>query len=84
MAEAQMSPIEVTIAYTDGCEHTPSTKTLMEQVAAELALPIRLEMAHVTTVDEARRYRLHGSPTVLIAGRDIDPAMRERTDYGFT
>ncbi len=84
MAEAQMSPIEVTIAYTDGCEHTPSTKTLMEQVAAELALPIRLEMAHVTTVDEARRYRLHGSPTVLVAGRDIDPAMRERTDYGFT
>ena len=84
MAEAQMSPIEVTIAYTDGCEHTPPTRALMEQVAAELALPIRLEMAHVTTVDEARRYRLHGSPTVLIAGRDIDPAMRERTDYGFT
>ncbi len=84
MGEAPMSPIEVTIAYTDGCEHTPPTRALVEQVAAELGLSIRLEMAHVTTVDEARRNRLHGSPTVLVAGRDIDPAMRERTDYGFT
>ena len=84
MGKAQMPPIGVTIAYTDGCEHTPPTRALVERVAAELAIPIRLEMAHVTTVDEARRYRLHGSPTVLIEGLDIDPAMRERTDYGFT
>jgi hypothetical protein len=79
-----MSLIEVTIAYTDGCEHTPPTRALVEQMAAELALPIRLEMVRVTTVDQAHRYRLHGSPTVLVQGLDIDPAMRERTDYGFT
>jgi hypothetical protein len=78
-----MPPVEITIAYTDGCEHTPPTRVLVEQVAAEIGLPIRLETVRVTTVDQARRYRLHGSPTVLVEGLDIDPAMRERTDYGF-
>ena len=84
MRETQIAPVDVVIAYADGCEHTPPTRALVEQVAAALAIPLRLEMAHVTTGEEARRHRLHGSPTVLIAGRDIDPAMRERTDYGFT
>ncbi len=84
MGKARLSPIEVTIAYPDGCEQTPAARAPLERVAADLALPIRLEMAFVTTVDEARKCRLHGSPTVLVQGLDIDPAMRERTDYGFT
>ncbi len=41
-------------------------------------------MILVRTHEEAARYRLHGSPTVLVEGLDADPAMRGRTDYGFT
>ncbi len=83
--EDDLSPcIQVTIVFTDGCEHTPPTRALVEQVAAELSLSIRLKMVRVTTPDEAQRYRMHGSPTVLVGGQDIDPAMWSRTDYGFT
>lgn len=78
------SQIQVTLVFTDGCEHTPPTRVLVEQVAGELSLPIRLEMVRVTTEEEAMQYQLHGSPTVLVDGQDIDPAMRDRTDYGFT
>ena len=56
----------------------------MEQTAKELGLAIEVRMALVTTEEEAVRYQLHGSPTVLVNGRDADPAMRRRTDYGFT
>ena len=84
MSKQSVPPIDVTIAYTDGCEHTPPTRVLVEQTAKELGLAIEVRMALVTTEEEAVRYQLHGSPTVLVNGRDADPAMRRRTDYGFT
>jgi len=77
-------PLHVTIAHTDGCANTPGTRDLVEEVAAELALPINLTMALVTTPEEAERFRLHGSPTVLVNGLDVDPTLRDRTDYGFS
>jgi hypothetical protein len=76
--------VRITIAHTEGCEHAPGTRDLVERVAAELALLVEVTMVLVTTVDEAERFRLHGSPTVLVNGLDLDPAMRGRTDYGFT
>ena len=78
------SRIRVTIAFTDGCDHTPPTVELVKQVAAELSLPITLSMVRVSTPAEAVHFHMHGSPTVLVEGQDIDPAMRGRTDYGFT
>ncbi|MGC8722431.1 MAG: DF family (seleno)protein [Acidobacteriota bacterium] len=84
MAALQRPPISVLIAHTEGCGHTPATRELVERVAAELSLPIELKMTLVRTDEEARRYQLHGSPTVLVNGQDVDPAMRGRTDYGFT
>ncbi len=76
-------PLHVIIAHTSGCGHTPGTRDLVERVAAELALPIKVTMVLVATPEEAEQFRLHGSPTVLVNGLDVDPAMRGRTDYGF-
>jgi len=84
MSKHSAPPTDVTIAYTEGCEHTPPTRVLVEQAAKELGLAIEVRMALVTTEEEAVHYKLHGSPTVLVNGQDADPVMRERTDYGFT
>lgn len=79
-----LRPLQVTIAYTEGCGNTPGTREVVEQVATELAVPVELTMVLVTTQEEAERFRLHGSPTVLVDGLDIDPAIRTNRDYGFT
>jgi len=81
---ASLEPLQVTIVHTDGCGHTPSTKDLVEQVAAELAVAIETVMVLVNTQEEAERFRLQGSPTVLVNGLDVDPAVRGSTDFGFT
>ena len=84
MSRHSAPPTDVTIAYTEGCEHTPATRVLVEQAAKELGLAIEVRMVLVTTEEEAVRYKVHGSPTVLVNGQDADPAMRGRKDYGFT
>jgi len=78
------SRIQVTVVFSPGCDHTPPTVDLVNHVAAELSLPINITMVRVSTQAEAVRFHMHGSPTVLVDGQDIDPAMRNRTDYGFT
>ena len=78
------SRIQVTVVFSPGCDHTPPTVELINQVAAELSVPITLSMVRVSTPAEAVHFHMHGSPTVLVEGQDLDPAMRGRTDYGFT
>ena len=55
----------------------------IQDVAEELDVAIELRTTLVSNLDEARRHRFQGSPTVLIDGLDIDPTRRASTDFGF-
>ncbi len=70
--------------YTEGCPNTPPTVQRIRDVAAELGTPIELTQVMVSTEEEAEAHRFLGSPTVLVNGVDIDPAMREQSAFGFT
>lgn len=61
--------VEVTLLYFEGC---PSWKTVDHRLRA-LADELGFDLAYqrVETPEAAEQWRFHGSPTVLIDGRDV-------------
>jgi hypothetical protein len=62
--------MEIELDYFDGC---PSWRTLDERLRSVLDAAGRTEAityVRVETDEEARRLQFHGSPTILIDGRD--------------
>lgn len=47
---------------------------LLRQVLRERRIEAELEVREVTTQQEAEALRFPGSPTILVEGRDVDPA----------
>jgi len=74
----------VQILYFEGCPNHGPTVDLAKQVIDELAVEAQVEEREVKPSDDAEALRFLGSPTVLVDGVDIEPAARERTDFGFS
>jgi hypothetical protein len=66
------------------CPATPPTMRLVEEVARALDIPIALEPVLVETSEQAQQLRFLGSPTVQVAGLDIEPEARTSRDFGLT
>lgn len=71
----------VEILYFDGCPNHEAARELVDRVSRELGLQPELRLVNVPDEQEARRLRFLGSPTVRVAGRDVDPQAAERDDY---
>ena len=57
--------------YSEGCEHTQPTLSLVRSVAKEMKLDIDLEMIPIDSDARARDLGFVGSPTVRVNGKDI-------------
>ncbi len=75
--------VSIVVYYTQGCPATPETVALIRKCVSELKIPASLREVRVTSQEEASAFRFLGSPTVHVEGRDIDPAARSSTTYGF-
>jgi hypothetical protein len=71
----------VEILYFEGCPNHEAARALVERVSGELGVEPELRLVNVPDEDAARRLRFLGSPTIRVAGRDVDPHAAERTDY---
>lgn len=78
------SLVDVRLLYTVDCAGTPATVDLINSVAAEVGIQVRLEQILVQSPEQANELKFLGSPTVQVNGLDIDPAARDNTNYGFT
>lgn len=76
--------MEIKVVHLDGCSATPLTISLIEKVAKDLDVKVKLESIVVKTTEEAQELRHVGSPTVQINGLDIDPGARGVTHFGLT
>ncbi len=89
MAEATKHPKagherRVTVVRRQDCSHSQQAVAAIERLADRLAIRIRLEDVVIQSDDEAHLGRCLGSPTVLVAGLDVEPSARERTGFGVT
>jgi hypothetical protein len=58
------------------CSHGPLAIEAIVRIAGQLGLDIRVDDVVIATDDEAKAHRCLGSPTLLIAGNDVEPAAR--------
>jgi hypothetical protein len=65
--------VRIELLYWEGCPSLPEARELLDDVMAEIGIDDPVELREVTTVEQARKERFPGSPTIRIDGRDIDP-----------
>jgi hypothetical protein len=65
--------MKIEVLYWEGCPSHPEAMELLEDVLRERRLDPDVELRHIATQEEAETFGFHGSPTILVDGRDVDP-----------
>lgn len=65
--------IRVEILAREDCPNRDMAVIVVERVVDEIGVPAEIEVVDVVDDEEAAEYRVLGSPTVLVDGRDVDP-----------
>jgi hypothetical protein len=68
--------LQVRVLGVEGCANALRAAELIEKEAAALGLPLDLQRVVVRTEEQARQEHFLGSPTVQIAGQDLEPRAR--------
>ena len=71
----------VEVLYFDGCPNHEPAVALVERLSRELRIESELRLVEVPDQEAAQRLRFLGSPTIRVAGVDVDPLTEERSDY---
>lgn len=74
--------ITVDVLSVKGCQTTQPTIELIKKIAGRLGINAKIRQRTIATNEEAAERKFIGSPTVQIAGQDIDPEMRLAKNYG--
>lgn len=73
--------MQVELLYFDGCPNYRALGARVERMLAERGLG-GLVLVPVVSVEEAESRRFLGSPTLRVDGRDVEPGVEGRTDFG--
>jgi hypothetical protein len=71
----------VELLYFDGCPNHEAARAMVERVSAELGVDPELRLVNVPNEEAAQQLCFLGSPTIRVAGTDVDPNADERDDY---
>ncbi len=76
--------LKVEFFYWADCPSHERALALLLEVMAEERIQAPLEIVEVKTEAEAQQYKFYGSPTIRIAGGDIDPLPEDSVQTGLT
>ena len=65
--------VRIEILAREDCPNRGMAITVVERVVDETGVPAEIEVVEVVDDDAAEEYRMLGSPTVFVEGRDVDP-----------
>jgi hypothetical protein len=68
------SVIPIDFLYVEDCPSHDRALRLLEEVVAAEAIPAHIRVVKVKSEQEAQRLQFPGSPTIRVAGVDIDDA----------
>ena len=77
-----MRPKQIEVLVFDGCPNLDSAIECAREAVARENVPADLRVIRVESVDDAKRLRFLGSPTVRVDGVDVEPATVVREDFG--
>ena len=75
--------MKVQVLYFTGCPNHGPTVQRVREIVRRLDIDAQISEVAVTAHDDPAAMAFIGSPTVLVDGRDIDPAQRQSPDYAF-
>jgi hypothetical protein len=66
--------VRVEILAREDCPNRGMALVVVERVVDETGIPAEIQLVEVSSDEDAEAHRALGSPTVLVDGRDVDPA----------
>ena len=81
IAADPVAPVHVEILSFGGCPNRELAVELVQRLVRETGSNARIDVIDVTDEETARERRFLGSPTILVAGRDVEPGAENRSDY---
>ena len=76
-----MPDLVIEVLYVLQCPCVPAALSLVQRVCAELGIDAEVRTTVVTDQAAAERARFPGSPTVRVAGRDVEPGVELAGEY---
>lgn len=73
MSTTSDGPVRVEILARADCEARGMAIAVVERAVYDTGVPTQIDVVEVSSLAQARKRRLFGSPTVLVDGRDVDP-----------
>lgn len=79
---SEISPMQIEVLYFEDCPNHLPTVERINAVLREEGCRADVREVLVPDATTAARVRFLGSPTVRVNGIDIEPAARDRRDFG--
>ena len=73
VAQDTNGSVLIEILAREDCPNRGMALVVVERVVDETGIPAEIEVVDVESDSDAEEYRVLGSPTVLVDGRDVDP-----------
>ena len=77
-----MSRVRAEVLWSPGCAHVGELRRRLREAGRVEGVELDLVEREVATPEQARALRMPGSPTVRVAGRDVEPGADRREDFG--
>ena len=74
-------PVRVEVLARKDCDNRGMAVLVVERVAAEMGIPVAVEVIDVASEAQARKRRFLGSPSVRVDGLDVEPGTNGSTDF---
>ena len=71
----------IEVLYVEHCPCVPAAMSLVQRVCAELGIDAEVRTILIPDQATAERARFPGSPTVRVAGRDVEPDAELAGEY---
>jgi hypothetical protein len=73
--------VQIEILAREDCPNRGMALVVVERVVDETGIPAQIDVVEVASDEDAATYRVLGSPTVLVDGRDVDPQPSLHADF---
>ena len=77
-----MTAIQVDLLFAPGCANANAARDAVERVARDAGVAVEIVSTPVPDQAEAKRLRFPGSPTIRVAGRDLEPRAEDLERFG--
>ena len=72
MTTGSNGSVQIEILAREDCPNRGMALVVVERVVDETGIPAQIDVVEVASDEDAEAYRVLGSPTVLVDGRDIE------------